>query len=143
MNTITFESITVESGHYGRLVVARLKPGEDIVEALEKLCLSHAIMRAVVRSAVGSLVEARLTHGGARTAHTFTVAGPGIEILNAYGEVSLDAGMRTSISGMVADTDGRMYAGCFVSGANRSLITVEVTLQEWIVETRYQEPVAA
>ena len=143
MNPTPSNFITVESGHYGRLVVARLKPGEDIVEALETLCSSHAVMRAVVRSVVGSLVEANLSHGSAQTARPFTVAGPGVEILNAFGEVSLVAGTRTSISGMVADTNGRMYAGCFVPGANRSLVTIEVTLQEWIVETSYREVVAA
>jgi predicted DNA-binding protein with PD1-like motif len=136
-------AITVESGHYGRLVVARLKPGEDLVEALAQLCASHGIQRAVVRSAVGSLVEATLARGSAPGAQSFTVPGPGVEILNAFGEVTLEGGTRALISGMVADTAGRMYAGYFVTGANRSFITIEVTLQEWIVEQSSQEPAAA
>ena len=143
MNAPTSNSITVESGHYGRLVVARLKPGEDLVEALEQLCVAHAITRAVVRSAVGSLVEARLARRSAEAGESFTVPGPGVEILNAFGEVALDAAERATISGMVADTEGRMYAGYFVPGANRSFITIEVTLQEWVVEKRSQEVVSA
>jgi predicted DNA-binding protein with PD1-like motif len=149
MSASTSHSITVESGHYGRLVVARLKPGEDLVEALVQLCASHGIKRAVVRSAVGSLVEATLARGSAQgaqvaqAAQSFSVPGPGVEILNAFGEVALDGGTRASISGMVADTDGRMYAGYFVAGANRSFITIEVTLQEWVVEQSTQESVAA
>ncbi|RAR48836.1 putative DNA-binding protein with PD1-like motif [Paraburkholderia unamae] len=143
MNTSAPSTITVESGHYGRLVVARLKPGEDLVDALVQLCESHGIRRAVVRSAVGSLLEARLAHGSAEAAQSVNVPGPGVEILNAFGEVSLDDGARTSISGMVADTQGRMYAGYFVPGANRSFITIEVTLQEWIVEGWTQESVPA
>jgi len=129
-------NVVVENGHYGRLLVARLKPGEDLVDALETLCASQDVARAVVRSAVGSLVEAQLVwgHGGAKK--TAVVPGPGVEILNASGEISADGAGRTAISGMVAGTDGRMYAGRFVRGANRSFITIEVTLQEWVVDAR-------
>jgi uncharacterized protein len=137
--------VIVESGRFGRLVVARLKPQEDLVEALEQLCASHDITRAVVRSAVGSLVEAQLARGHATGGQTFTVPGPGVEILNVFGEVAIErdgagtATARTSVSGIVADTEGQMYAGRFVRGGNRSFITIEVTLQEWIVETRSEE----
>jgi uncharacterized protein len=143
MNTSTSNSITVESGHYGRLVVARLKPGEDLVLALEQLCVAHGITRAVVRSAVGSLVEANLARAHAKSRDSVTVPGPGVEILNAFGEVALEGAPRTTVSGMVADTEGRMYAGYFVRGANRSFITIEVTLQEWVVEKRSREVIAA
>jgi uncharacterized protein len=139
--------VVVESGHYGRLVVARLKPNEDLVEALEALCAAHAIARAVVRSVVGSLVEAQLARGHSNAAQSFVVPGPGVEILTVSGEVWADGGAdthgpgaaRTSLNGIVADTQGQMYAGRFVRGSNRSFITIEVTLQEWIVETRREE----
>ncbi|WP_042338015.1 PPC domain-containing DNA-binding protein [Paraburkholderia ferrariae] len=141
--------VVVESGHYGRLVVARLKPNEDLVEALEALCAAHAIARAVVRSVVGSLVEAQLARGHGSTAQSLLVPGPGVEILTVSGEVWADGGQgadtpgpgaaRTSLNGIVADTEGQMYAGRFVRGGNRSFITIEVTLQEWIVETRREE----
>ncbi|HKT96531.1 MAG TPA: PPC domain-containing DNA-binding protein [Paraburkholderia sp.] len=143
MNAPVSRSVVVESGHYGRLVVARLKPGEDLVEALEQLCASHAIARAVVRSALGSLVQAQLAHGGGDAQQSLVVRGPGVEILNVFGEVASDGCTQTSISGMVADTQGRMYAGDFVRGANRSFITIEVTLQEWVVETRSEAVLAA
>jgi len=129
-------TVVVEAGHYGRLVVARLKPNEDLVEALESLCATQGIVRAVVRSAVGSLVEARLAWGSGDAAQTAIVPGPGVEILNVLGEVSTDGAGRTSLSGMVGGTDGRLYAGHFVRGANRSFITIEVTLQEWLVDAR-------
>lgn len=142
MNTSPTNAVIVESGHYGRLVVARLKPGEDLVDSLEQLCASHAIARAVVRGAVGSLEQAELARGQAGAAQSLTVPGPGVEILNVFGEVTVDGGARTSISGMVADTEGRMYAGYFVRGGNRSFITIEVTLQEWIVEACSEAPLA-
>lgn len=139
----TSHPVVVESGHYGRLVVARLKPGEDLVDALEQLCRAHDIARAVIRSAVGSLVEAELARGHGDAIRSVVVPGPGVEILNVFGEVAIDGSARTSISGMVADTDGRMYAGSFVRGGNRSFITIEVTLQEWIVDGRSETAVAA
>ncbi|WP_322012361.1 PPC domain-containing DNA-binding protein [Paraburkholderia sp. J12] len=136
--------VVIESGRYGRLVVARLKPGEDLVEALEALCAGHAIARAAVRSVVGSLVEAQLARGHGSAVQSFVVPGPGVEILTVSGEVWANAGAetgvaRTSLNGIVADTQGQMYAGRFVRGGNRSFITIEVTLQEWIVETRCEE----
>lgn len=136
MNTSVLNPVIVESGHYGRLVVARLKPGEDLVDALEQLCASHDITRAVIRSAVGSLVDAQLARGHGDTVQSVIVRGPGVEILSVSGEVVVDDSARSSITGMVADTDGRMYAGSFVRGANRSFITIEVTLQEWVVDGR-------
>jgi predicted DNA-binding protein with PD1-like motif len=137
------QPVIVESGHYGRLVVARLKPGEDLVDALEQLCAAHHIARAVIRSAVGSLVEARLARGHGDAVQSVVVSGPGVEILNVSGEIATDDSARTSIRGMVADTDGQMHAGAFVRGGNRSFITIEVTLQEWIVDSCSETMVTA
>lgn len=141
MNTSSTNSVTVESGHYGRLVFARLKPGEDLVEALEQLCASRKIGRAIVRSVVGSLVDAQLAGADREHGEPLTVPGPGVEILNAFGEIAPGDRARTSITGIVADTQARIYAGVFVRGGNRSFITIEVTLQEWIVRNCYQESV--
>lgn len=143
MNALAPHPVVVESGRYGRVVVARLKPNEDLVDALEQLCISHGIAHAVLRGAVGSLVDAQLARGGG-AAHPVVVRGPGVEILSVFGEVVVapddGSGARTAISGIVADTDGQMYAGRFVRGGNRSFITIEVSLQEWIVDARSEEP---
>jgi predicted DNA-binding protein with PD1-like motif len=139
MNPIaSFISATarIETGHYGRLIVARIKPNEDLIASLEGLCAAHAIECAVVRSVVGSLTEARLAHGYALSEQITAVVGPGIEILSVYGEVLSASGNdpRTSISGVVADPAGQLHAGRFCRGGNLSFVTIEVSLQEWIAE---------
>jgi predicted DNA-binding protein with PD1-like motif len=140
MNALAPHPVVVESGRYGRVVAARLKPNEDLVEALEQLCAAHGIAHAVVRGAIGSLVGAELARGG-ELAPSVVVPGPGVEILSVSGEVVVErgGGARTALSGIVADTDGQMYAGRFVRGGNRSFITIEVSLQEWIVDARSEE----
>lgn len=126
--------VVVESGHYGRLVVARLKPNEDLIESLEKKCLEHGIGRAIIRGVVGSLIDASLEHGHGNTTCEQSVSGPGVEILNVFGEIDLgdQASPNTVLNGIVADTKGKMFAGRFRRGANLSFITIEVSLQEWI-----------
>ncbi|GAB3625993.1 DNA-binding protein [Pandoraea terrae] len=128
------DHVAIENGTLGRLVVARLKPNQDLTESIEALCAEHGIARAVVRGAVGSLIDARLAHRSGDGWREQVVTGPGVEILNVFGEVDVSNGPPAvpMLHGMVADTDGRMFAGRFVRGGNLSFITIEVTLQEWL-----------
>ncbi|WP_449412319.1 PPC domain-containing DNA-binding protein [Pandoraea soli] len=127
--------VDIENGTLGRLVVARLKPNQDLTESIEALCAEHAISRAIVRGAVGSLIDARLAFRAGDGWREQRVSGPGVEILNVFGEVDVRSDVASelpTLHGMVADTDGRMFAGRFVRGGNLSFITIEVTLQEWL-----------
>ncbi|VVE90542.1 PPC domain-containing DNA-binding protein [Pandoraea bronchicola] len=127
--------VAIENGTLGRLVVARLKPNQDLTESIEALCAEHGISRAIVRGAVGSLIDARLAFRAGDVWREQLVRGPGVEILNVFGEVDVRpdaAHALPMLHGMVADTDGRMFAGRFVRGGNLSFITIEVTLQEWL-----------
>lgn len=130
MSTMTapLES-SVQTGRLGRLVVARLKPNEDLVESAEALCAAHGIHTAVVRGGLGSLIDARLQYLGRNGMKTIDVAGPGVEILSISGEVR--AG-QTQLQAMVADAEGKLYAGRMARGHNLSFITIELTLQEWL-----------
>lgn len=132
MTTLS-DDIRIESGTLGRLIVARLKPNEDLTESIEALCRAHGIARAIVRGAVGSLIDARLAYRHGDTWREQVVPGPGVEILNVFGEVDATPHAEAApLHGMVADTAGRMFAGRFVRGGNLSFITIEVTLQEWV-----------
>jgi predicted DNA-binding protein with PD1-like motif len=128
--------VVVESGHYGRLVVARLKPNQDLVESLENKCLEQGIGRAIIRGVVGSLIDACLERGHGNTIREQPIPGPGVEILNVFGEIDLrdPASPNTVLSGIVADTKGQMFAGRFRRGANLSFITIEASLQEWVCD---------
>ena len=121
---------TFEAGSLGRIAVVRIRPNEDLVTAVEAACREHRLAHAIVRSAVGSLVDAVL-EGGDRT---LEIAGPGIEILTLSGEVRSDrAGApEADLRGTIADGKARVYGGRFQRGANPICITVELVLQEWL-----------
>lgn len=126
--------ISVESGKMGRVAYARIAPNEDLVIGIEKLCLSQGFSNAFVRGALGSLVDACLEacDGG-----VIEVKGPAVEIVSLAGEVRSDANGTpcASLSGVVADPEGKVYGGPFVSGLNPICMTFEVTLEEWLPET--------
>ncbi|KFX66282.1 PPC domain-containing DNA-binding protein [Paraburkholderia fungorum] len=131
--------VKLEAGCYGRTLIARLKPNEDIVESLERLCAQYGIGRAVVRSAVGSLIDGHLTSGAGAVQATQIVKGPGVEIVGLFGEVACavpgrDGTGTTELTAILSGTDSQVFAGRVVRGMNLSFITVEVTLQEWLAD---------
>ena len=121
----------VEAGSMGRVAYARIAPNEDLVQGVEKLCLAEGFKNAFVRGALGSLVDACLAtqDGGCRQ-----ITGPAVEIVSLAGEVrsQVDGSLRASLTGVVADTQGRVYGGPFIAGANPICMTFEVTLEEWL-----------
>ena len=124
------EAASFEEGKLGRIAVVRLRPNEDLVTAVETACREHGLRHAVVRSAVGSLVDAVLEAGE----RLIQVPGPGIEILTLAGEVrpAADGAPRAELRGTIADGKAQVYGGRFRRGANPICITLELVLQEWL-----------
>jgi predicted DNA-binding protein with PD1-like motif len=124
----------VERGRYGRMVLARVRPNIDLVTGVERVCAAHGITHAVVRSAVGSLVDAALGYGEGDSMTLVTVEGPGIEILTMGGEVRPDETGKpvARLRGTVSDSDANVYGGEFVRGGNPVCITLEIAMQEWL-----------
>jgi predicted DNA-binding protein with PD1-like motif len=130
----TDDNIQIEEGTLGKLVMARLKPNQDLTESVEALCRQHGMRTAIVRGAIGSLVDAHLQYATPHGLREMAIDGPGVEILNVFGEIGFADGKShpNPLQGVVADTDGKIFAGRFKRGANLSFITIEITLQEWI-----------
>ena len=124
------ETAVFEEGRLGRIAVMRLRPNQDLVSAVETAAREHGLQNALVRSAVGSLVDAVLEAGE----RTVTVPGPGIEILTLSGELRSGAGgqPRATLSGTIADGKAQVYGGRFRRGENPICITLELVLQEWL-----------
>jgi len=118
----------IERGTLGRVAVVRLKPNEDLVGGVEAAAAAEGFRQAVVRTAVGSLVDAALGYGesGRRS-----VSGPGVEILTLAGEVR-DG--RADLRGTISDSHANVYGGRFLKGENPICITLELVLQEWVAE---------
>ncbi len=121
----------VESGRMGRVAYARIAPNEDLVHAVEKLCLAEGFRNAFVRGALGSLVDATLA---TQSGDVLQIRGPAVEIVSLAGEVREqgDGSLCARLSGVVADTEGRIFGGPFVPGGNMICMTFEITLEEWI-----------
>lgn len=121
----------VENGKMGRIAYARIAPNEDLVRGIEKLCIAEGFENAFVRGALGSLVDACVEGLNGEYTH---VNGPAVEIVSLAGEVrsTADGGVEASLSGVIADPEGRIYGGPFVSGGNTICMTFEVTLEEWL-----------
>ena len=119
-----------EAGHLGRIAVIRIRPNEDLVTAVEAAAREHGLSHAIVRSAVGSLVDASLEAGE----KTVEVPGPGIEILTLSGELrpGKEGELQANLSGTIADGKAQVYGGRFRRGANPICITLELVLQEWL-----------
>lgn len=125
------EATIVETGSMGRVAYARIAPNEDLVLGVEKLCMAEGFKNAFVRGALGSLVDACL---GTRDGKYVQIKGPAVEIVSLAGEVRSqeDGSLNASLTGVVADTQGNVYGGPFVAGANPICMTFEVTLEEWL-----------
>lgn len=123
----------VESGRMGRVAYARIAPNEDLVQSVEKLCLAQGFRNAFVRGALGSLVDACLARSDGSC---LVVRGPAAEIVSLAGEVRSqpDGSLQAALTGVVVDTDGQVFGGPFVAGANPVCVTFEVTLEEWLPE---------
>jgi predicted DNA-binding protein with PD1-like motif len=121
----------VESGSMGRVAYARIAPNEDLVLGIEKLCLAQGFNNAFVRGALGSLIDAGLR---ASDGSVIEIKGPAVEIVSLAGEVRSDENGTpcASLTGVVADPDGRVFGGPFVLGLNPICVTFEVTLEEWL-----------
>ncbi|WP_244831970.1 PCC domain-containing protein [Caballeronia sp. TF1N1] len=128
------DAVVVKRGHYGRLLVARIKPNQDLAESLVVLCRANGFHNAVVRGVVGSLIDGNLARGQDDSEQIVHIRGPGVEILSVYGEIlnATSDAAAVSLHGVVADTAGQIYAGRFMPGSNLSFITIEVSVQEWI-----------
>jgi predicted DNA-binding protein with PD1-like motif len=103
-----------------RALVLRVRPNEDLVEALEAACRAHGFARAVLRGGVGSLVSPRFAEGTG----TDDIA---TELLVTAGGVT-EAGGAVAVA--LADMRGLVHAGRVVRGANAVCITCELVLEE-------------
>jgi predicted DNA-binding protein with PD1-like motif len=108
-----------------RLVVARIRPNEDLVESIEAVCRLHRITRAVVRSGIGSLVGAAFEDGR----HIAEIPTE-ILVLNGHVTEGADGRPRAAIEIALIDRGGAVHHGIPTRGRNPVLICCELFL-EW------------
>jgi predicted DNA-binding protein with PD1-like motif len=133
------ERIMWAAGDTSRVILARILPGEDLIEGLEAACREAGVRQGIILCCFGSLRESTLrwvtpnseVKLGAAYTEPCVVAGP-IEFLSAQGTI-VPIGpdeMFTHMHGTVADRDGRVWGGHLVKGGNPVLATMEVAIGE-------------
>ena len=93
-----------------RTIAARLTPGEDLRDAIERMAHEHHVEAGCILSAVGSLTSAALRLAGARAPTKFT--GP-FEIVSLSGTLS-PSGVHLHLS--IAGIDGKAVGGHLLHG---------------------------
>lgn len=100
-------------------VIARVRPNEDIVVAVETVARLHGLRDAVVRGSLGSLVGACFTSGT-------EVPGDATEVLVTEGLVRDGTAM---LDLLVVDSEGNVHRGTMERGRNAVCITFDLVLE--------------
>ncbi|MBB99248.1 MAG: DNA-binding protein [Rhodobacteraceae bacterium] len=122
----------IETGTTGRIVYARVRPNEDLVHGIEKICLREGIGRCFIRGSLGSLNDACVSLSDETVQ---VLRGPAVEVVGLSGEVRSDADGNpvASVTGVLAEPSGRICGGRFLRGQNPVCVTFEIVLEEWLV----------
>ncbi len=104
-----------------KTLVERLKPGEELVSALQRIAFEHNLKAGVIVCAVGSLTVAILRMAGANG--STTIEGP-LEIVSITGTLS-DTSTHVHLS--VSDANGKTTGGHLVAGC-RVNTTIELVV---------------
>lgn len=129
----------VAEGKIGRILVARLLPGQDLVEGIMELIKAKHINSGTI-SAIGSLRSAKVVWAGSMefgdnpmdVAVFHEMAGP-VELGVANGVFGTDevGEITLHVHGLIMDKDGIMRCGNLLPGSAPVLATVELTIQEF------------
>jgi len=125
-------------GRTGRVVAARIEPGQDTVETIIEL-IKESGFKAGTVTAIGSLLAATVM-----LPHTTDMNRPLSEIISPYtmeGPVELGIGwgifgtdadgqVLMHIHGLILDKQGNMRCGNLVPGSAPVMVTVDLTIQE-------------
>jgi len=136
MKEIRYKAV---EGQPGRVIVARLLPGSDLIEGIKKICEDHDVQNAFISCSMGSLRKAVFmvtkpkpeAKMGVGYTSPIEIPGP-IEFLGGHGWVGEDekGGRLLHFHGIVSDSSGKTYGGHFVEGENRSLLTIDLVIVE-------------
>lgn len=110
-------------------LVCRIRPNEEIFEAIALISADEGFTQAVVRAGLGSFIGA--TFIDRDTGQKRTVDGPGTEVVSLAGRVDhtgSEASMQ--LSATLVDRHGVVHAGELLPGGNRVAVTFELTLQK-------------
>jgi predicted DNA-binding protein with PD1-like motif len=108
-----------------RVVVARIRPNEDVSASVEEICRKHGFAGAIVRGSIGSVIDPLFADGR-------KVEADSTELLVLDGVVwsDMSSKLQSRLEVALVDTEGRVHQGQLVPGRNPVCITFELVLEE-------------
>lgn len=109
------------------VVVSRVRPGVDLVEAVRRICVGAGWDRAIVHSSLGSTVGARFHHDG----EVLEVTGPAVEFTKLVGVATDVLSDRPDIrlSGTCVDIEAHVHSGTVIAAENAVAVTFELVVE--------------
>lgn len=129
-----------QDGAAGRVVVARLLPGEDLISGIAEACRRHGIKYGIITSCIGSLDSLYLQYyfepksaddpfGKDRDlvlhAPTVLISGQGLVCENVS-----DGTIDVHLHAIMRDNQGKVYGSHIPPGGNIAQYTVDVAILE-------------
>ncbi len=106
----------------GRLVVAKIRPNEDLTTAIAEICTRAGARRARILSGIGSTVGATFEDGTVVRDHP-------TELLVAQGDFDAARHHQVEMEMILVDVHGTVYRGRLAPGKNPVLICFELFLE--------------
>jgi predicted DNA-binding protein with PD1-like motif len=115
-----------------RVIVAKMKPGEDILETIQKVCKDYNVVSGEL-SLIGAVGSAKLGYFNREKGEytSFTVE-EDVEVVSCSGNISKGADDEYVVHAhmIVSDEEGRCYAGHLMQGCIVS-VTIELIVTEF------------
>ena len=140
METLLKNSKHICSEKLGRMIVAKLDTGVDVVEGIEALCDEYRVNAGIIVCCFGSIGKAGFEYLavnesstlGANRSDPVYMEGP-FQLLGGQGTISVEeeTGKRkVHIHAMVSNHIAHIFGGHLLPGKNPVLRTCEVAIQE-------------
>ena len=132
---VRYEAAT---GKVGNVLVARLRPGSDLIPAIRQLCVDYDIKNGYIASCIGALHTTRYVYGiadpaekGGAGVSEEQISSKVVQFLSAQGNICHDEGGKPQvhIHGIFCE-DGLVKGGHFDQPGNIIAATMDVVIQE-------------
>ena len=119
MTQIRTQSVSIKKG---KVIIARILAGTDLISGIEKICQDNQIAYGTIVAAIGNLSRAKLVYAvvdkdakfGINFSEPTSVEGP-LELLSCQGMIgqSVKGELSVHLHGLLSDQDMKVYGGHF------------------------------
>lgn len=138
-------------GKTGRLIVARILPGNEMIESIKEICKENKIEKAHINTCIGSLKKVTFAYAVSDSNYFYKIKyskpveinGP-IEFLGAQGIVAKDddGNYQVHFHAQFSDETMKVYGGHLLEHGNIVLATIDIVINEIIdvnIKRNYHE----